>query len=131
MEDIMRKIATSAALMLLAVPAFAQQQQSPPILDTLNRALGNQPPQDNRSYDDYRQSANRDQQLPRDQQGRVDIRRLSDRDLQDYDQRLSDRGRYIASELRDTQDEMQRRGLSGSGSSGSSGSSRNDTQRRR
>jgi hypothetical protein len=121
----MRTIATAAALMLLAGPAFAQQQQSPPILDTLNRALGNQP-QDNRSYDDYRQSANRDQQLPRDQQGRVDIQRLSDRDLEDYDQRLNDRGRYIASELRDTQAEMQRRGLSGS-----SGSSRGDTQRRR
>lgn len=94
--------------MFVSLPAVAQQQQSP-VLDTLNRALG--APQPRSATDDYRRASSEDERLPRDSQGHVDIRRLDDRDLMEYRDRLNRRGRYIASELRDTEDEIQHRGL--------------------
>jgi hypothetical protein len=111
-------------LSLTAAPALAQQSGGgSTILDTLNRALNQPGTQSGRSSgDDYRRSTQQDDNLPRDRNGNVDISRLNDNDLVQYNDTLERRGRYLASELRDTQQEIQRRGLDG-GSNRGSGSS--------
>jgi hypothetical protein len=114
-----KSAAVLGAILALAVsaPVLAQQsgQGGSGILDTLNRALNQPGSQQDRfnSSDDYRRSMQQEDNLPRDRNGNVDLSRLSDSELQQYNNTLERRGRYIASELRDSQQELQRRGSSG------------------
>lgn len=98
---------------LAGFPALAQQ---PNVLDTLKGALGGmqqQPQQrESPSRDDYQRSVQQDESLPRDAQGRVNIRAMDNRQLTEYRDSLERRGRYISQELDATDDEMRRRNLS-------------------
>jgi hypothetical protein len=123
MEDEMKLAALTLCAALAAVPAMAQQQGKNSVLDSLEGALnqlnqrgGQHSGTDNQQLDT--------RNLPRDQSGRVDVRRLSDDQLQQYDEALTRQGRSIARDLRDTEREMQARNLDQSGYSGSSRNSR-------
>ena len=99
-------LATCCAL--VAFPAAAQQD----ILDTLNRALGAQEEPRESGRDDYRRGAEEDGRRSGDARDQVDIRAMDDRQLTEHQERLERQARYIARELEDTEDEMQRRNLS-------------------
>ena len=104
----MKLVMLATCCALLASPAAAQN-----VLDTLNRALGGAQQETRQDRGgDYRGAAEEDGRLPRDAQGRVDVRAMDDRQLADYQDRLERRGRHIAQELEVTEDEMRRRNLS-------------------
>jgi len=98
---------------------MAQQQNHNSVLDSLEGAL-NQLNQRGGQYSGTDNQPLDTRNLPHDRSGRVDVRRLSNDQLQQYDEELTRRGRGIAQDLRDAEREMQARNLDQNSYSGSS-----------
>jgi len=122
----MRLAAIAVCATLAAFPAMAQQNGGNSVLNSLEGAL-------NQLNQRGGQSSGTDSQpietrnLPRDQNGRVDVRRLSDDQLRQYDEQLTRHGRSIAQDLRDAEREMQARNMDQNGASGSSSRNSRDS----
>jgi hypothetical protein len=105
---------------------MAQQRGGNSVLNSLEGAL-NQLNQRGGQYSGTDEQPLDTRNLPRDQSGRVDVRRLSDDQLQQYDEQLTRRGRSIAQDLRDAEREMQARNMDQNGASGSSSRNSRDS----
>jgi hypothetical protein len=119
----MRLATLTMCAILVAFPAMAQQQGGGnSVLDTLEGALGQFGQRGGGQQGGTASQPLNTRNLPHDQSGRVDVGRLNDEQLRQYDEELTRHGRDIAQQLRDTEREMQARNIDRSGYSGSSSS---------